>query len=129
MMMINDNARFMMKVLTALYDRRDDKKFADIIYKTYSKLDPEKIRKKIQTHHNIIVNLSKAIRDTEGELSDDDIDEIVDECRDRVNASVIQNIRDNAFDAMTSDGDMASIVKNCEVFNKANVINAFCSNY
>jgi hypothetical protein len=127
MMMINDNARFMMKVLTALYDRRDDKKFADIIFKTYSKLDPEKIRKKIQTHHNIIVNLSKAIRDTEGELSDEDIDEIVDECRDRVNAATVQNIKDNAFDAMTSDGDMASIVKNCEVFNKANVINTYAS--
>ena len=127
MIMIDDNARFMNKVLTALYDRRDDKRFADIIYKTYSKLDEEKMRKKskISTQYNLIVNLSKSIRDSVSELTEEDVEDILNECRDRTNASTIQSIKDNAFGSATSDADMASIIKNCEVYNKATVINKF----
>lgn len=125
MLMISENERFMSKVLSALNDRRDDRKLSEIIFRTYDRIKPDTVKDKLKTKFNVILSMSKAIMDgmdSGVELSDEDLDIILKECESRTNAAQIQNIRDVAFTHFARDSDIETIIKNCETFNKAQII-------
>ena len=86
MLMISENERFMSKVLSALNDRRDDRKLSEIIFRTYDRIKPETVKDKLKTKFNVILSMSKAIMDgmdSGVELSDEDLDIILKECESR----------------------------------------------
>lgn len=124
-MIMYENNRVLLKILTALHDYKDNRAFVELLYKTFSKIDMSKVKNKSKTYVSVILNMSEAImrKENKNEIDDDFFEEIIQECKTRENDAELQNIR-NSYEYMTNDRDIEAIMKHCETFNKSILINA-----
>lgn len=121
MYMMYDNNRILMKILTTLHDRQDNRLLIDLVNKTFKKVDMSKVKNKSKTYVDVIKTLSEALTESEHDLSEEEYADILEECKTRENTSDINNIK-NAFEYTSSDRDIDTIIKNCETFNKISIM-------
>lgn len=121
MYMMYDNNRILMKILTTLHDRQDNRLLIDLVNKTFKKVDMSKVKNKSKTYVDVIKTLSEALTESEHDLSEEEYADILEECKTRENTNDINNIK-NAFEYTSSDRDIDTIIKNCETFNKISIM-------
>jgi hypothetical protein len=121
MYMMYDNNRILMKILTTLHDRQDNRLLIDLVNKTFKKVDMSKVKNKSKTYVDVIKTLSEALAESEHDLSEEEYADILEECKTRENTNDINNIK-NAFEYASSDRDIDTIIKNCETFNKISIM-------
>lgn len=123
MYMMYDNNRILLKILSTLHDRPENRSLAELISKTFKKIDMSKVKHKSETYVTVIKKLSEVIFEERENvvLSDDEFEEILEMCTTRENVADIANIK-NAFTYAVNDRDIDTIVKNCETFNKISII-------
>lgn len=124
-MIMYENNRVLLKIVTAIHDYKDNRAFIELLYKTFSKIDMSKVKNKSKTYVSVILNMTEAImrKENKEEIDDDFFEEIIQECKTRENDADLQNVR-NSFGYQANDRDIEAIMKHCETFNKSIIINA-----
>ena len=120
-MMLYDNNRVLLKMISALHDQSENRKLAELIYRTFSRVNMDKVKNESKTYVTILKNMSDAIINSTVSLSEDELIEILEECKTRENVSHIQKAR-NTFEQHSSEKDIETIMTNCEVFNKSSIL-------
>lgn len=124
-MIMYENNRVLLKIITAMHDYKDNRVFIELLYKTFSKIDMSKVKNKSKTYVSVILNMSEAImrKENKNEIDDDFFEEVIQECKTRENGADLENVR-NSFGYQANDRDIEAIMKHCETFNKSLIINA-----
>ena len=95
MYMMYDNNRILLKILSTLHDRPENRSLAELINKTFKKIDMSKVKNKSETYVTVIKKISEIIFEERENvvLSDEEFEEILEMCKTRENASDIVNIK------------------------------------
>ena len=115
--MMYDNKRILLKIISTLHDRPDNKTLVTLVNKTFEKIDMSKVKNGSKTYVDVINALSSIMSSQDEPLTEEEYLEILETCTTRENKSDISNAK-NAFDYSVTDRDIDTIIKNCETYNK-----------